>query len=352
MIDQRAGGIQVIFGNGPVGSATARYLLEQGLTVRIASRTGRRPPLLFDDLPAETLRRLEFVAADATDSAAALQASRGASHIYHCVNVPYQDWWRTLPRVQENLIEAASREGAVLAVTENLYMYARGVAVIGEDTPEIPPTRKGALRKELHERLVSAGKTKGLAWTSLRGSDYFGPGAKLQSMFGADLFLDPLFSGRRPRVAGRLDQPHTVTYVGDFGRALAIAALDPRAHGRSWIVPNDRTRTAREVAEEFFEAAGIKGAKLGVIPRPLIAVLGLFNPLLREVVEMLYQKEEPYVVDGSQFAERFGFAPTPLEEGVARTIAWYRSARGVLEKAGRTPQVRSSLSPAPRSGEA
>jgi nucleoside-diphosphate-sugar epimerase len=40
---------------------------------------------------------------------------------------------------------------------------------------------------------------------------------------------------------------------------------------------------------------------------------------------MLYQKEEPYVVDGSRFAAEFGFEPTRLEEGVQRTLAWYEA---------------------------
>jgi nucleoside-diphosphate-sugar epimerase len=42
---------------------------------------------------------------------------------------------------------------------------------------------------------------------------------------------------------------------------------------------------------------------------------------------MLYQRERAYVVDGSRFAERFAFSPTPLEEGMRRTLAWYRRAR-------------------------
>ncbi len=317
--------VHVIFGNGPVGSAAARSLLEKGFRVRIACRSGRRPPVLFDELPADLAQRFEFVVADATNREDTLRAAQGASHIYHCANVLYQDWWRLLPPIQENLVAAALQERAVLAVSENLYMYARGVPVIDDTTPEIPPTRKGLLRKELHEQLVSAGTSQGLAWTSVRASDYYGPGAKLQSMFGTQLFLDPLFNGGRPRVVGALDQPHSVTYVEDYGRALAVAALDPRARGRSWIVPNDRSRTTREVAQVFFDAAGRKKT-LGVIPRPLIAAAGIFNPLLREVVEMLYQKEEPYVVDGSRFAAAFSFTPTPLEEGVRRTLAWYERA--------------------------
>ncbi len=318
--------VHVIFGSGPVGSAAARYLLDKGFKVRMASRSGRRPPVLFDDLPAEAAEKMELVAADATNPEDALRAAHGASHIYHCANVLYQDWWKLLPPIQENLVAAALREKAVLAVAQNLYMYARGVAVIDERTPEVPPTRKGRLLKELNDRLAAAGKSHGLAWTSVRASDYYGPGARLQSMFGTNLFLDPLFNGKRPRVIGGMNQPHSFTFVEDYSRALVVAALDPRAHGHSWIVPNDRTRTARETAQVFFDAAGRKKT-LGVIPRSVIAAMGIFSPLLREVVEMLYQKEEPYVVDGGKFAETFGFTPTPLEEGVRRTLAWYERAQ-------------------------
>jgi nucleoside-diphosphate-sugar epimerase len=61
------------------------------------------------------------------------------------------------------------------------------------------------------------------------------------------------------------------------------------------------------------------------VPRAAFAVAGLFSPLMREVLEVLYQKEEPYIVDGSRFRKTFGFEPTPLEEGVKRTLEWYRA---------------------------
>ncbi len=341
MTSQNKAGLQVVFGNGPVGSSAARFLLEKGLTVRVVSRTGRRPVGLFDGLSADQECRLELRAADALDEKAVLAASRGATHVYHSINVPYQDWWKVLPKIQQNLLSAARQERAVLAVTENLYMYARGVPVIDEDTPEIPPTRKGQLRKDLHERLVEAGNIDGIAWTSVRASDYYGPGGMLQSVFGTQLFLDPLFKGRRPRVIGDPDQPHSYAFVEDFGRALVVAALDPRAHGRAWIVPHDRTLTARQAAEVFFKAAG-RDARLAAIPRPMIAAAGLFNPLLREVTEMLYQKEEPYVVNGGRFAAQFAFEPTPIEEGVRRTLAWYEATHAVRGPAAHRETIRAS----------
>ncbi len=84
--------------------------------------------------------------------------------------------------------------------------------------------------------------------------------------------------------------------------------------------------TSREVARLFFAAAG-RGKEVSRIPRFLLAALGLFNPVIRELGEVLYQKEEKYVVDGSLFGSKFGFTPTPLEEGIRRTLKWYTAGR-------------------------
>lgn len=319
-------GLHVIFGTGPVGCSAAKLLLEQGFRVRMVNRTGRRPDGLLENLTGDEASRLEIEPADAQDPSQVLVISEEATHIYHCANVSYEHWSSVLPRLHSNLVDAAVARGAVLAVAENLYMYARGVDLINEATPEIPPSRKGKLQHGLHAQLIEAGRSRGLKWVSVRASDFYGPGALLQSVFGTSRFLDPLFAGRRPGVLGDPDQPHTYTYVGDYGRALAHAALTPAAHGRAWIVPNDRTMTSREVARLFFAESG-RGADVARIPRILVAALGLFIPVFREVGEVLYQKEERYVVDGSLFSSRFGFTPTPLEEGIRRTLEWYEGRR-------------------------
>jgi nucleoside-diphosphate-sugar epimerase len=319
-------GVQVIFGTGPVGCSAAKLLLEKGLRVRMINRTGKRPDGILEGLSRNEESRLEIRGEDALDQARVLAASDGATHIYHCANVSYELWNTVLPRLHGNLVEAAVARGAVLAVAENLYMYARGTDVINESTPEVPPSRKGKLQHDLHARLIEAGKRRGLKWVSVRASDFYGPGATLQSVFGTTRFLDPLFAGKRPGLLGDPDQPHTYTYVEDYGRALARAALAPEAYGRAWIVPNDRTMTSREVARLFFAAAA-RGKEVSRIPRFLVSALGLFSPMIRELGEVLYQKEEKYVVDGSLFGSKFGFRPTPLEEGVRRTLEWYTAGR-------------------------
>jgi len=319
-------GVHVIFGTGPVGCSAAKLLLEKGFRVRMINRTGKRPEGLREGLSPDEESRLEIKGADALDRAHVLAVSEGATHIYHCANVSYELWSTVLPRLHGNLVEAAVAHGAVLAVAENLYMYARGTEVINEATPEIPPSRKGKLQHDLHGRLIEAGTRRGLKWVSVRASDFYGPGAILQSVFGTTRFLDPLFAGKRPGLLGDPDLPHTYTYVGDYGRALVQAALIPEAHACAWIVPNDRTMTSREVARLFFAAAA-HGKEVSRIPRFLLAALGLFNPMIRELGEVLYQKEEKYIVDGSLFGSKFGFMPTSFEEGIRRTLEWYAARR-------------------------
>jgi len=320
----------VIFGTGPIGSEAARDLLSRGRTVTIVNRKGGVPDLLRD-ISRDMAGRLRVVAADAMDHDAVMAACAGASHVYHCANVVYQDWQRMLPTMNGNIVDGAAKAGAVLAYAENLYMYARGTAVINEETPIAPPSRKGRLRQGLHEELVRASAERGFPWVSVRASDFYGPGATGQSVFGTERFLDLVYAGKQPRLLGDPDTPHTYTYSGDYARALVEAALTPAAHGRAWIVPNDRTLTTRQVSDLFFQAAGRRGG-VGRIPRAVITAASPFSPLLREVREVLHQKEEAYVVDGRRFQEAFAFAPTTLEEGIRRTLAWYEGQR---EAAGR-----------------
>jgi hypothetical protein len=43
------------------------------------------------------------------------------------------------------------------------------------------------------------------------------------------------------------------------------------------------------------------------------------------MVEMLYEFEEPFVLDTTKFERRFGNIATPLEKALRDTVAWYRA---------------------------
>ena len=59
--------------------------------------------------------------------------------------------------------------------------------------------------------------------------------------------------------------------------------------------------------------------------RFLVGLIGLFNPMLRELKEMLYEFEEPFVVDSSAFEAAFAGRATPLEDAIPATVAWFRA---------------------------
>ncbi len=78
-------------------------------------------------------------------------------------------------------------------------------------------------------------------------------------------------------------------------------------------------------------AGALAGVVVGTAPRILLRAMGLFNPPLREMIEMLYEFEEPFVVDHSEFTRTFGDHATPLKEAIRQTVRWYR-ARGASQR--------------------
>jgi nucleoside-diphosphate-sugar epimerase len=109
----------------------------------------------------------------------------------------------------------------------------------------------------------------------------------------------------------------------DIGKGLVVLGEREEALARAWHLPNPETVTTREFVHMIFEEAG-EEPKMLRAPKPLLWTLGLFNPALRETIEMLYEFEEPFVVDHSAFARAFGDHATPLREAIRRTMRWHR----------------------------
>ena len=304
----------VVFGTGPVGIATAQVLLTRKKAVTVVNRSGQLPRAF-----AGTAVRVKTC--DLLDAAQVANIAEGATHLYHCANLLYHQWKEILPSIQANLVEAAVKNKSVLTLSENLYMYDGGVEKINEDTSIRPPTRKGKIRQDL-----SAALEKGLDWVSIRASDYYGPWATYQSAFGTDRFLDVLRKGKSPSLLGNPLILHSYTYIGDFGEALVQAALKPSSHGRAWICPNAPAVSSEAIGKlfvKFWDGKDLSRVRFKALPRMMVHLAGIFSPMIRELVEMLYQKEEPYVVDGSGFEKELGMIATSLEEGVRQTLKWY-----------------------------
>jgi len=124
-------------------------------------------------------------------------------------------------------------------------------------------------------------------------------------------------------VLGDPTAPHTYTYTADVGTALAVLGTDDRADGQVWHVPSPAPITAAEFVSRIAAAAGTT-AKTATVPKAMLQMIGLFNKPAGELVEMLYEFEQPFRMDSSKFETAFGIAATPLDDAIEATVAWYR----------------------------
>lgn len=304
--------LHVVLGSGPLGIATAEALLARGRQVRLVNRSGRA------DAPAG----VQVVRADLYDPAAVQAVTAGAAAVYQCAQPGYAAWVERFPPLQTAIIEGVARSGAKLIAAENLYMYGQVSGPIHEDLPYQPHTRKGRVRAALAEQLAEAHRSGKLRTAAARGSDFYGPGVRSAAL--GERVFGPALRGKAAQATGRLDQPHSYTYIGDFGAAMATLGERDAALGQHWHVPNAAPLTQRALIGLIYAELGAP-PKIASIGRTMMALAGLFIPEARETVEMLYEFEHPFVVDSSRCEAAFGMRPTALADGIARTVAWYRA---------------------------
>ena len=301
--------LAVILGAGPVGRAVGRIFQERGVPVRFVTRSGK------------PVDGFETRTADVRDAGAVTAAAQGATVLVHAVGVPYQDWATEFPPMQKAVLAAAAKTGAVAVFVENLYSYTADAMPLREASVEVPPTRKGALRLALSQEWLAAHQAGRVKAVAVRACDYLGPGATTSpnSHFGSRFF--PGFeAGKSVAFLGNPDASHSFTYLPDYARALVDVALDPGSWGRVWLCPSLGPTTARTVAG-LFAAEAAKSVKVGKLPGGMVKLLGLFNPMIREVAEMLYQFEKDFTVDSREFEARFGWKATDLKAAVKATWA-------------------------------
>jgi hypothetical protein len=53
--------------------------------------------------------------------------------------------------------------------------------------------------------------------------------------------------------------------------------------------------------------------------------LGATNPAVRELLELRYQFQEPFIVDSTKIATKLAVHATPLDQALAGTLATYRT---------------------------
>jgi len=311
--------IVVLGAKGSIGAAMVRRARLAGHQVRAVVRRSQGT----GTFPAG----IEIVQADLLSRADVLEATRGADVIVHAANVPYPDWPRLVPQLAENALAAAESAKAILVFPGNVYVYGRPQSrPVTEGHPQQPRTEKGRLRVAIERMFLQAHREGRVNLVLPRYPDFYGPGVMHE-------FFRPIFEGAlrgtRCRWPLDADAPHEFILIDDAAAAMLTLIQTSAAHGRPVHVPGPRPTTPREFIRLVYSAAGSGEPSVAVFGRGMFRMVGVFNRTARAAYEMAYLFDDPVLLDGSLYRSLTGTPPpaTPYEEGVRRTVEWFRSHR-------------------------
>jgi nucleoside-diphosphate-sugar epimerase len=308
------GKIALFGGGGSIGHSIADALRTEGESYRVV---GRSKTALEPDFGSDPLA--EIVSWKPADPASVREAARGVETIVYMVGVPYTDF-RLHPILMKQTLDGAIAEGVKqLILIGTVYPYGRPrTTPVREDHPREPHTFKGRMRKEQEDLVLAADAAGSIRGTVLRLPDFYGPDVERSFLWGA---FRAAVEGKRAQMVGPIDAPHEFVYVPDVGPIVTALAREPRAYGRWWNLAGAGTITQREMAELIFAEVG-RRPKLMVANKLMLRAIGLFDPFMREMVEMHYLLTTPVIMDDSNLRDLLGeIKKTSYVEGVKQTLA-------------------------------
>jgi len=303
--------MQVILGaGGAIGKDLSRELKGYTDKVRLA---GRNPQKVNNDD--------ELLICDLTNIKMVEKAIEGASVAYLVAGLLYKAkvWEEQWPLVIGNLISACKIHKTRLVFFDNIYMLnPEKLDPMTEETEILPSSRKGKVRAKLERMIldeISAGNLKALI---ARAADFYGPGIN-NSVLQETVFKN-LKKGKKAIWFCSTKYKHNYTYTPDAAKATALLGNTESAFGQIWHLPTAEPLTGKEWIEAFAKELGVE-PKTQVASRFMIKMLGLFNPVMKEFVEMLYQFDRDYNFDSSKFETVFNISPTPVAEAIRQIVA-------------------------------
>lgn len=304
--------MQTILGaGGAIGIELAKVLPTFTNKIRLV---GRNPQKVND--------ADELFKADLANSMEVLKAVAGSNIVYLTVGLPYnfKVWKQEWPLIMKNVLEACKVHQAKLVFFDNIYMYDGSVLnPITENSPINPPSKKGTIRALIAKMLWDAVETKEVQALIARSADFYGPAIDNTSMLTETVFK-PLSQGKKANWMGSSKYKHSFTYTLDAVKATALLGNTPSAYGQVWHLPTAPDPfTGREWVNHIAQEMGVE-PKYREVPKFMVKIMGLFVPIMKEMVEMMYQYDRDYIFDSSKFEKQFKIKPTPYLKGIREII--------------------------------
>lgn len=302
--------MQVILGaGGAIGKDLARELKEYTDKIRLVSRNPK--PVNKND---------ELFACNLTDMSCVEKAVEGASVVYLLAGLPYKTkvWQELWPKVMQNVINACKKHNSKLVFFDNIYMYnPEKLSPMTEETEILPSSKKGKIRAEIAQMILKEIETEKLKALIARAADFYGPGIN-NSVLNETVYKN-LKAGKKAIWMCSTGKKHNYTFTPDAAKATALLGNTESAYGQVWHLPTAEPLTGKEWINAFAKEMGVE-PKTQVASRFMVKILGLFNPTMKEFVEMLYQYDRDYDFDSSKFETVFKMKPTPVEKGIKQVV--------------------------------
>lgn len=301
--------MQTILGaNGQIGEELARELKRNFTSdIRIVSRNAKK----INDTD-------EVFSADLSIREKAIEAVKGSNIAYFTLGLPISSdlWEKQFPLILRNVIEACKINGTKLVFFDNTYMYPQDDSVLTEKTPFAPVGRKVRVRRKMAEMVLKEIESGELEAVICRAPEFYGPG-KTQSITNT-LVFDNIKENKKLKVPLSAHKKRSLIWTPDASRATALIGNTPDAFGQTWHLPVDKSHPTYQ---EFIRiASGIydKDLQYSVVSKFLFKIGSLFNPKVKELLELLPRYEHDNIFDDSKFRNRFPeFQVTTYKQGIS-----------------------------------
>ncbi|HXM40470.1 MAG TPA: NAD(P)H-binding protein [Bryobacteraceae bacterium] len=309
-----------IFGAaGPIGRYVGMELDRRGTPFRAVGRTAGKLEAAFGKLP-----HAEIVAADLSDAGGAKQAAHGVDTIVYTLGVPYTDF-QLYPPMMRVAVDAAAAAGVQrFVLVTGVYSYGiPQTQRVAETHPRVPVSVKGQFRKEQEDILMAAGERGLFKSMVVRLPDFYGP-------YADNSLANPVFraalAGKTANWLGPVSPLHEFVFVPDAGPVIAELAARDDCYGQAWNFAGSGAISTLAFIQKIYQAAG-RDPKFRSAGRTTLRVLGWFNPLMRELPEMLYLQETPVLLDDAKLRGKLGQVyKTSYDEGIRLTLDWMRGS--------------------------
>jgi nucleoside-diphosphate-sugar epimerase len=300
----------ILGSGGAIGIDLAKELTKYTNKIRLVSRNPKR----INDSD-------ELYTADFSDPTQLDKAIEGSEVVYLIAGFKYdlKVWRKTWPALMSAVIKACEKYNCKLVFFDNIYMYDKNqLGNITEETPINPPSKKGAVRAQLHKMIfdeVNAGRLKAII---ARAPDIYGPFGNSSVLI--ETVYKNLIKGKAAYWMADAGKLHTFGFTPDLAKATATLGNTADAYNQVWHLPTDINGLTGKQWVELIAKELKVAPKCTTLPSWIVGAMGLFMPLMKELHEMLYQYDRDYIFNSSKFEKRFNFTPVKNEEGIRKTI--------------------------------